>query len=75
MEKKEITTFSINDFKAALAKKGMTQKDLSDYLNLAETTITKKVKDGDFTAREIRKMISLFGKDETFNFMFNESEI
>ena len=50
--------FDIAEFRAALARKGMTRKELAEMLGINEVTLYRKLKrDGDFTREEINTMI------------------
>lgn len=63
--------FDKNRFKAALALRGMTLKDLAAALNLNESTVYRKINaDGDFSRSEINHMIIILGIDDPKDIFF-----
>lgn len=50
---------NVNELKAAMARKGMTQQDLAKALGIAPKTLFNKIKKGVFNSDEIKQMIML----------------
>lgn len=60
-----------NLYKAALASKGMTQKELAKKLGISANTLRLKVNaDGDFRREEIAIMYQIFSKKVTDSFLY-----
>ncbi len=50
--------FNVAEFRAALARKGCTRKELAEMLGINEVTLYRKLKrGGDFTREEINIMV------------------
>ncbi len=60
-----------NLYKAALASKGMTQKELAKKLGISANTLRLKVNaGGDFRREEIAIMYKIFSKKVTDSFLY-----
>ena len=65
--------FDRRRFKAALAIKGMTMRELAEKLDIAESTLHRKIDaDGNFTRKEINKIIKILGIDDPADIFFAE---
>lgn len=54
--------FNKNEFKAQLARVGMSAKTLAEKLGIDESTLYRKINNqGNFTRQEINDMISILG--------------
>lgn len=63
--------FDIAEFRAALARKGMTRKELAEMLGINEVTLYRKLKrGGDFTREEINTMIEALDIDDPGKIFF-----
>ena len=65
--------FKVNEFRAALARAGKTQKDLAQVLNINESTLWRKINnDGNFTRQEINTIIEFLGIEDPKTIFFSE---
>lgn len=63
--------FNLNEFRAAMARSGFTQKKLAELLDLNEATITRKIqRGGDFSRSEINTMIEAMGIEDPERIFF-----
>lgn len=63
--------FDKKKFKAELALRGMSMKDLAKLLKINESTIYRKFNaDGDFSREEISKIITIMGIENPFEIFF-----
>lgn len=46
-----------NEFRACLARAGITQKELAKRIGIAEQTMTRKIKKGVFCTNEVEKIV------------------
>ena len=66
--------FNKAEFRAALARKGCTRKELAKMLGINEVTLYRKLKrDGDFTREEINIMIQELGIEDPASIFFAEA--
>lgn len=49
----------VEEIRASMARKGMTQKALAELLGISEKTLSLKMKKGSFGLEEARKMIQI----------------
>lgn len=57
--------FDVLEFRAQMARCGMTQKDIAAALNINEATLYRKIKrGGDFTRSEITTLIELMNIED-----------
>lgn len=57
--------FKENEFKAALARAGKTQKELAQALGIDQSTLWRKItNDGSFTRQEINSIIEFLGIED-----------
>lgn len=59
-----------NLYKAALAEKGYTQRELAKRLNMAESTLSRKIKNDTFTLKEAEKIIKILEIKNPLNIFF-----
>lgn len=63
--------FDRRRFKAALVIKGMTMRELAEKLDIAESTLHRKIDaDGNFTRKEINKIIEILGIENPAEIFF-----
>lgn len=63
--------FNYNEFKAAMARSGFTQRRLAEVLGLNAATITRKIRrGGDFSRSEINTMIEAMGIEDPKRIFF-----
>lgn len=62
-----------NNLKALIYQKGFKMKDISQKLALDTSSFTRKLKVGRFNVNEIKKLISILGK-EVLNIFFVENK-
>ena len=63
--------FNLEKFLSMLGKNRMTRKQLADILGISVTSLHRRLNNaGNFSAEEIRIMISLFGKDDVLDCLF-----
>lgn len=52
--------FNLPEYRAAMARKGLTKKDVAQALNITEVTLWRKLKrGGDFSRAEINTLVDL----------------
>lgn len=52
--------FDLAEYRAAVARQGLTKKDVAEALGINEVTLWRKLKrDGDFSRQEINTLIDL----------------
>lgn len=51
--------FNVNEFKAAMVRKGYTQKSLAAKIGISEPSINRKIKNGTFGLDEAQKIIDV----------------
>lgn len=57
--------FNLPEFRAAMARQGMTKKEVAAALGISEVTLWRKLnRDGDFTREEINKLIDVLAIDD-----------
>lgn len=57
--------FNQAEFRAAMARKGVTKKEVAQELGVSEVTLWRKLnKDGDFSREEINKLIDCLQIDD-----------
>ena len=61
---------NINELKACIVRKGMTQGEVAEKLNISNKTFYNKLKKGVFGSDEIEKMIELLEIKEPMNIFF-----
>lgn len=67
--------FNKNEFMAQLVRNGKTIKDIAGYLGINEATVYRKINaDGNFTRREINKLIQFLDIDDP-KFIFFADEL
>lgn len=49
----------IDKIKGIMAERGYTQKSLAEKMEMSEATLTRRLKDGDFTLAEAESMIEV----------------
>lgn len=59
-----------NQFKAALAQSGFTQHELAQNLNMAESTLIRKVKNNSFTISEAMAIGKILSIEDLGRFFF-----
>ena len=65
--------FKVNEFRAALARAGKTQKDLAQALHINESTLWRKINnDGNFTRQEINTIIEFLEIEDPKSIFFSE---
>lgn len=63
--------FDRRRFKAALALSGVTMRELAERLDIAESTLHRKIEaDGNFTRKEINKIIEILNIDDPAEIFF-----
>ena len=60
------------EFKAAMVKKGYTQKSLAHELGISEKTFGERLKSQRFSTEEIEKLIPLLGIEEPMSIFFSK---
>lgn len=63
-----------NNLKALIYQKGFKMKDISQKLALDTSSFTRKLKVGRFNVNEIKKLISILGKEVLNIFFVNENK-
>lgn len=63
-----------NLYRAALAKNGMSQKELAKELGICEATLVLKVRKGTITVAEANKMIDLLGIENPAELFFTNQD-
>lgn len=63
-----------NHLKALIYQKGFKMKDISQKLALDRASFTRKLKIGRFNVNEIKKLISILGKEVLNIFFVNENK-
>ena len=63
--------FAQSEFNAAVARKGMTRKEVAEALNVTETTLWRKLKrGGDFSRAEINTLIEVLDINDPMPIFF-----
>lgn len=63
--------FNEREFRAALARNGMTQAELAETLGISAVTLYRKLKrGGDFTRSEINQMLEVLGIEDPKGIFF-----
>lgn len=63
-----------NNILAEMARNGFTREDMAKKLNLALPTFRKKMKgEVDFKQSEINFLLSLFGENMTYEYLFQKT--
>lgn len=63
--------FNLEKFLSMLGKNRMTRKELANILGISVASLYRRISNaGNFTTEEIRKMISLFGKEDVLECLF-----
>lgn len=62
------------NLKALIYQKGFKMKDISQKLTLDRASFTRKLKIGRFNVNEIKKLISILGKEVLNIFFVNENK-
>lgn len=63
--------FNRDKFNGLIAEAGLTKEKLSKILGISSVTLHRKItRSGDFTKKEILKMIEVFDKEKTINLFF-----
>lgn len=65
---------SYNNLKALIYQKGFKMKDISQKLALDRASFTRKLKIGRFNVNEIKKLISILGKEVINIFFVSENK-
>ncbi len=65
-----IKLINVNELKACIVRKGMTQGEVAENLNISNKTFYNKLKKGIFGSDEIEKMIELLEIKEPMNIFF-----
>lgn len=64
--------FNLDNFKLLLFKHHYSKEQLAKRLGISVASLYRRIANGgNFTAEEVRIMISLFGKKDVFNALFN----
>jgi len=63
--------FNRKRFEAMLLERGVTKQQLCDYLGISIASLFRRLKDGNFTANEIRLLIHFFGREEVLGCIFD----
>lgn len=66
--------FKANEFRAQLARKGMSQRRLADVIGIDEKTMITKVKTGKFNREEIEKIMDVLDIDDPRPIFFAKEE-
>lgn len=59
-------------FRAALARRGYTQQKLAKEIEMAESTMVRKIKNDSFTIQEANKIIDILSIDNPEEIFFAE---
>ena len=62
--------FNANEFKAAMVRKGYTQKKLAEEIGISEPSIYRKIKNGSFGLDEAQKIIDVLGIENPEDIFF-----
>ena len=63
--------FNLSEYRAAMARKGLTKKDVAHALNISEVTLWRKLKrGGDFSREEINSLINLMDIEDVSGIFF-----
>lgn len=63
--------FNEAKFNAMISSRGFKKKDVAEYLGIKYNSLYKKCKDnGNFTANEIRMLITAFSREEVLDCLF-----
>lgn len=63
--------FNLPEYRAAMARKGITKKDVARALNISEVTLWRKLKrGGDFSRSEINTLIELMNIEDVSGIFF-----
>ena len=63
--------FNKDKFNGLIAEAGLTKEKLSKILEISSVTLHRKIaRSGDFTKKEILKMIEVLDKEKTINLFF-----
>ena len=60
-----------NELKSLIIKNGYTMKQVAEALNISSFAVLSKFKTGEFKVSELKKLISIIGKDEVMRIFFN----
>ena len=63
--------FNLNNFQAMLSKYGYTKKKLAEELGISYLALYRRISNGgNFSVEEVRKLITIFGKEDVYNSLF-----
>ena len=62
--------FNANELKAAIARRGLTQKKLAEKIGMSEPTMNRKIKRGSFGLDEAQKIIDVLKIDKPEEIFF-----
>ena len=69
--KRGIKMFDLKKFEAMLLNHNYTKQQVADYLGITLTSLYRRLeKFGEFKSSEIRKLITVFSKEEVLNCLF-----
>ena len=64
---------NVNELKAAMVRKGLTQKEVADMMNISSRTLTSRLKKGIFGSDEIEQLMKILDiKDPVAIFFTNK---
>lgn len=64
--------FNKNKFNAMLLNHNVSKQMLADYLGIKVYSLNRKIRlGGNFSAKEIRKLIDVFNREEVFGCLFD----
>lgn len=67
--------FKQNRFRAQLALRGVTLKELAEMLGISEPTVYRKInRNGDFAREEIEKMIRILRIENPMHIFFSDED-
>ena len=63
--------FNLDNFKLMLVKHKYTTNLLAKRLGISQSSLYRRLNDsGNFSMKEVRVMVALFGKEDVFNALF-----
>lgn len=65
--------FNVNEFKAAIVRKGLTQAKVADALGISSRTLTTKIRKGVFGSDEIDSLVKILELSDPMSIFFAPS--
>ena len=62
---------NVNELKAAIVRKGLTQKDVAEKLNISPKTLSNKMKKGVFGSDEIESLMKILSITDPMPIFFS----